>query len=277
MLNSSTNRGVRKFLIQYNEHYFKVVLVKSCLIPGFELTNFSNYDNNNNVDVCSNVSSISSEASSLSRSKRTIRDLVLTNDFDYFITLTVNSKFCDRYSLSDTQDKVRYYMRLMKLRSLSYDKNLKFKYLFITEQHKDGAFHFHGFCKGCCPDTLYRNKNGFISCKIFDRLGYNSFSKVKDYKKASSYICKYITKDCIKNEHNQIYFCSKYLLRPTRFEIMSPIDFPSGELVKIYENDYIKSFSFDTISDPSELLREINISQYQYATYNDLQELPLLA
>lgn len=175
-------------------------------------------------------SELSSLTSSLSRSKRMIREYSLCNDFTYFFTSTVNSKLCDRFSLSETQSKMRKIMKAIKR------KNSDFIYIFITEKHKDGAFHFHGLCSDL---DLYLNSNGYYSSSDFDKLGFNSFSKIKDKNKVSNYITKYITKDCVKNEAGSVYFCSRGLKKATSYEI-APLDLKHSLVsVKPFENDFL--------------------------------------
>lgn len=164
---------------------------------------------------------------SLSRSKRYIREIALCNDFQFFFTLTVDSKNADRFSLDECQEKMRKILKKIKRR------NKDFKYIIITEKHKDGAFHFHGLS----TDTgdLVVNSYGYLSSYEFStELGFNSFSPIRDYTKCCNYITKYITKDCVKNSHNQVYIVSKGLNRATRTELK---DFP---IEPTYENDYCK-------------------------------------
>ena len=132
--------------------------------------------------------------------------------------------------MQECQDKLKYIIQERIRR-----KNKNFKYIFITEKHKDGAFHFHGLVKDL---ELYPNVNGYLSSKVFDELGFNSFSPIKDYNKCCNYITKYITKDCIRNENNQIYISSRGLKKATRYEIQ-PIDFDFT-----YENDFVKIRDF---------------------------------
>lgn len=132
------------------------------------------------------------ERISISRSRRNIRELLLSNDFEYFATLTINSNSCDRFSLTECQKNLRKQLKSLKR------KNSNFAYLFITEKHKDGAYHFHGLVKGVTD--FYTNNLGYLSHKTFDQLGFNSFSKIKDYNRCVTYVLKYITKDCVKNE-----------------------------------------------------------------------------
>lgn len=104
---------------------------------------------------------------------------------------------------------------------------------------------------------MYINDNGYLSSKIFDNeLGFNSFSKIKDYTKCCNYITKYITKDCIKNSHNQIYISSRGLKKSTKEEFKN-IDF-----IPTFTNDFveIKDFTVDSLS-KDELLYFINLKK----------------
>lgn len=166
------------------------------------------------------------ERVSLSRTKRNIREICFCNDFQFFCTFTLNSKSCDRFSLEQAQDTLKKHLKAYKR------KNKDFKYIFITEKHKNGAFHFHGLVSGI--SDFYVNDNGFLSSKHWDKLGFNSFSKIKDYNKCCNYITKYITKDACRNEHNQIYICSRGLKKADSYEI------PPVDLKWQFENDFVK-------------------------------------
>lgn len=180
-----------------------------------------------------------SSESSLSRSKREIRELALCNDFKYFVTLTVNSQSADRFSLSAVQDRLRKCIRNLRLKLNR--RGIEIKYLFITEKHKDGAFHFHGLISDISFD-LYTNSNGYFSSSVFDFLGFNSFSIIHDYTKTCNYITKYITKDCIRNENNQIFIRSRGLkyadtqvLKDNIFNYITPA----------FKSDFIQISDFD--------------------------------
>lgn len=179
------------FLYQYNSETIRIVHNKFTREKGFEEFKQSHIIPQTEPDEIERVS--------LSRTRRNIRELALCNDFKYFATLTINSEHCDRFHLSDCQKLLR--QKLKKLKR----KNEEFAYLFITEKHKNGAFHFHGLIKGV--DDFYINNNGYLSHEVFDEIGFNSFSKIRDYSKTCNYILKYITKDCVKNEaRHSLYF-----------------------------------------------------------------------
>lgn len=182
------------YLYQYNDENIRIVHQKYCRKKGFE-----NIQKNTYIPQ---TLPAEVERVSLSRTRRNIRELALSNNFEYFATLTINSDYCDRFHLTECQQFLR--KKLKKLKR----KNENFAYLFITEKHKNGAFHFHGLVKGV--DDFYINENGYLSHKLFDEIGFNSFSKIRDYSKTCNYILKYITKDCVKNEaRHSLYFQSR--------------------------------------------------------------------
>lgn len=223
----------RCFLYKYNDNLFKIVRLKNCRNSGFEeigLTKLKNNDNNINE----------SYTSSLSRTRRRIFEIAMCNNFDYFVTLTINNNHI-RNDLELVQHDLRKLLKAYKR------KVPNFKYVIITEKHKDGEnFHFHGLMGGINEKDIYINKNNYFSCSFFDILGFNSFSKINNYEKCCSYITKYITKDVVKNNHNQIYIVSRGLRKPDRFEI-----FDFKNLKFSYHNEYcdIQNMNLNKLSD----------------------------
>lgn len=207
----------KSYIYQYNDNDYRLVFCKAVKGKGWEEEKQSS--------IIPQIDSEEVQRVSLSRTKRNIRELALCNNFEYFATVTVDSQFCDRFHLEECQNLLRKKFKKIKR------SHKEFAYLFITEKHKDGAFHFHGLVKGL---DLYVNKNGYFSNKVFDEVGFNSFSKIKDYTKCCNYITKYITKDCVRNEHNQIYFCSKGLRKAIREELKN------FQFEPTFENDFVK-------------------------------------
>lgn len=133
LYNQTEISKTRTFCYQYNNNSFRIVKVKNCRLPGYELLHNALDENINTKDEIERIS--------LSRSKRNIRELALCNNFEYFATLTVDKNYCDRYDVDICQ------YNLKKLFKAYKRKNKNFAYLFITERHLDGAFHFHRFCE----------------------------------------------------------------------------------------------------------------------------------
>lgn len=233
----------RFFVYTYNDNNIRIVKSKFCRKPGFEeQKKLGIYDyNSDEVQRCS-----------LSRTKRMIKELSLCNDFSHFATLTVDSNMADRYSLDNVQEKLKKLLKKIKR------NNKEFRYIFITEKHKDGAFHFHGLIGGLNNDIFLTNKYGYLEIPLFsENLGYNSFSLIKDYTRVCNYITKYITKACVKNSHNQIYISSRGLKKASREEFKY-IDFKPS-----YSNDYCDILDIEI----NKLTREENLN-----LFNQLKE-----
>lgn len=229
-------------LKMYNDTYWRLVSFDDKIL----YNNSSKKRNYNYKDFYNETITDKEEIDriSLSRTKRHIKEICLCNSFEYFFTSTVNSKNADRFSLQEVQDNIRKLCKKIKR------NNFDFKYIFITETHKNGAFHFHGFIKGIPQNDIYINSNGYLSSHYFDSLGWNSFEKIRDYNKACNYITKYISKSCIKNESNQIYFCSKGL-KKCDSEIMIHKDLKEIFGESVFTNEYcqIKDFDITKLSD----------------------------
>ena len=98
-------------------------------------------------------------------------------------------------------------------------------YLVVPEQHKDGAFHFHGLFSGIdyLPFTFSGklDKQGRPIYNIGSyKWGFTTATKVGDSAKASSYLCKYVTKDlCAVTAGKKRYWASKNVKRPEIIEL----------------------------------------------------------
>lgn len=202
----------------------------------------------------------------VSRRKRRLKEIALCNDFEYFATFTVSSKldYCNRYDYEECCINLKKHMYAYKR------KYRDFKFVFVCEKHKKGGYHFHGLVKGM--GDLYWNKNGYQNSELFDTLGFNSFSKIKDYNKACNYITKYIGKDPVIFESGYCYFSSRFLKKPT-VELMVDVDFDElfgkksvydddgnniGEVPNYFSNEFcnMKGFCIDEL--PEKFKRELN-------------------
>lgn len=72
------------------------------------------------------------------RAKARVRDIAVANDFQWFVTLTLDQEKIDRYDVKTITRKL----------SAWCDNQVRrhgLRYVLIPERHKDGAIHFHGF------------------------------------------------------------------------------------------------------------------------------------
>lgn len=135
--NSNDVYQTKYFMYQYNDTNFRILKQKSCRNKGFELIDKAKEVFHVDKEECERIS--------LSRSKRFIREICLCNNFTHFVTLTINKDYCNRYDIDVAQEHLKNilhnYQRICKR------SGEDFKYILITEKHKDGAFHFHGLMK----------------------------------------------------------------------------------------------------------------------------------
>jgi hypothetical protein len=144
--------------------------------------------------------------SSVNRTKNMIYNYARGNVWDWFITLTFDKNKIDRYNYEECSTRLRKWLNNMKTK---YAPTMK--YLIVPEQHKDGAWHFHGllsdtgnmvFNKAFNKHTgeILETKSGL---QIYNfgsyKMGFSTATPITDTAKASSYITKYITKDLAVN------------------------------------------------------------------------------
>lgn len=154
---------------------------------------------------------------SVSRTRQIVYNYSLSNDWDWFVTLTFDPKNpnVDRYDY----DSCCYAMKkfLVSLRRWCPDVH----YLFVAEKHKDGAFHFHGLLGNAfgLPVTssgVFQNGNEVFNIKGY-KYGFSTATRVKSSRKAGSYLAKYISKDlCAVSKGRKRYWASRNLQLPEK-------------------------------------------------------------
>lgn len=173
---------------------------------------------------------------SLSRSRSAVRDYALANDWDYFVTFTFDpSRVPDRFDLQSVLSLVRPFLHEL-------GRNKSFRYLIIPEQHKDGAWHFHGFMSGIDVAALppYAPKDaldaGYVQWPLWSKkFGYNTVGTIDDPVRVSFYVTKYITKSLCASAfdaHEHTYFHSRGLKKSFTYgSCYLPDDFFESKLM----------------------------------------------
>lgn len=181
----------------------------------------------------------------LSRSVNEIYDLARSNDFDWFITLTLSSEYVNRYDYDSCAGAMmKFTDRLRKLGC---------KWLIVPEQHKDGAYHFHGLVAGDLPltpsgKTCY-NEAEQQEMPIYNlanyEFGFTTVTQIMKPERTASYIAKYLTKQIAVPKGKKCYWASKSLARPTVEYLDDTVDrkflfgFPDGvRYIKEIETEY---------------------------------------
>lgn len=170
--------------------FLRVVWTRTSLKPGFE-----------KVDKKKNKEKGNGNArleESLARTRSIVRQYARCNSWDYFVTLTINPELWDRFDLRTFYKSMSKYFNNLNQRRKDNDKLL---YMLIPEQHKDGAWHFHGLMKGIPKEQVIVNENGYLDWpELKKRYGFCSLSPIRDHEAVSLYITKYVTKDALKTE-----------------------------------------------------------------------------
>lgn len=179
--------------------------------------------------------------SNTSRAKNKVYDLVQSNEWEWFVTLTFNPEKIDRTNYDECSKAVKYF--LDQTRRVA--NNNEFKYVGLPEYHADGvSFHFHFLMSGI-------DSSNFIKADVYGpdeiynidsyTFGFSTATKVRDTRKASGYIVKYITKTITDNlKGKKRYWASRNLKTPDEYIYHEKIDtkyFPMPVQEKVIEID----------------------------------------
>lgn len=202
-----------------------------------------------------------------------IFELAYCNSWSYFTTFTIDKKKCGRYDLEKYHKSFSQWLR-------DYNKKhgTHIKYLTIPEQHKDGAWHEHGFIMGLPVEHLrlfnpetdklpkYITEKLFGGSLVYDfpayreKFGFCDFEPIRSLEGVSKYVTKYISKDLARsvtevNAH--LYYCSQGLQRATEIKRGTM----SANMEPDFENEYVKVKWYNT----SEVLESLSNCIHDYS------------
>lgn len=213
---------------KYSEDYFKVSIRKCMLNPGYE-----------HIEVRRDVNDVRLN-NNLLRAKATVFEYAYCNDFDYFITLTLDSSKKNRHDLDKYIKDFGQFIRDYRKKH-----SCDIQYLLIPERHSDGAWHMHGLIKGIPCEQLQINEHGYLDWYDYrERFGWVSLSRVRSREGVSKYITKYITKDMRDRKKNKkLYYVTRGLKRAKVIKKGTFFAQNMPECEDYYENDYIITFT----------------------------------
>lgn len=163
---------------------------------------------------------------SIKRTKKKVYDYAKSNEWEWFVTFTFSPDKVNRYDYDECTKYLSKWFNNLKRSSPSLS------YLVVPEQHKDGAYHFHGLFSGMNERQIVwtgkyvikrvrglRSKFVRTKEKIYKigsyKLGWMTATRVREMEKVTSYITKYITKDMLNGLHGRKrYWCSRNLVLP---------------------------------------------------------------
>lgn len=165
-------------------------------------------------------------ADNMKRAKERIFDIAMCNNFEYFVTWTLDAEKIDRFNAEQISQKLKKFLNNKVSRNDA-------KYLVIPEHHKDGAIHMHGLLSGNfnMVDSGHRLQDGRI---IFNMpqwtLGFSTAIQLDENKeRVSRYITKYVTKD-FKKIFGAFYYAGGHgLVRKPKTQIYD-VDYDSLNL-----------------------------------------------
>ena len=169
---------------------------------------------------------------SLSRTRRRIYEIAACNKWTWFFTGTLDAAKVDRNDLNGTFKKLSQFFR--DFRKTQHGDKLR--YLIVPEQHKNGAWHFHGLLEGLNEDELHKfSEDEKLPLRILRtikggtpvyewreysaRFGYTTLTRVRDCRAVSAYVTKYITKEMVaahiaQGKQGHLYYASQGLKKP---------------------------------------------------------------
>ena len=171
---------------------------------------------------------------SMRRARAQLRRLALSNEFEYFVTLTLDQQRVDRYDPAAVTKALNQWCNNMV-------KRHGLRYVLVPEQHKDGAFHFHGFMAG---DGLIAADSGieWDGRPVYNlpqwTLGFTTAQRLYGtYSAAVGYCCKYIGKQQGQRPLGRWYYSGGALAKPEKsyavFDYRDMAERHSGEAVEL--------------------------------------------
>lgn len=158
---------------------------------------------------------------STNRTKNAIYDISRQCVWDYFITLTFDKAKVDRYNFDECMKKANNWFKNQKKR---FSPNLK--YIFVPEQHEDGAWHIHGLLCDCGCMVFVDSGKRYRKQIIYNlggwRFGWSTATKVRSSDRVSSYITKYISKSlCDVTKGKKRYYFSRNIPKVKETTLLS--------------------------------------------------------
>ena len=150
---------------------------------------------------------------SMRRARSKLRRLALANGFDYFVTLTLDPAKIDRYDgAAVTKALGRWCDNMVRRHGL--------RYILVPEQHKDGAFHFHGFMAGeglkAVDSGVQWDGRPVLNLPQWPYGFTTAQTLYGEYSAAVGYCCKYIGKQQGQRPLGRWYYSGGALKEPPK-------------------------------------------------------------
>lgn len=182
-----------------------------------------------------------------------VSDLMLSNPWDWFITLTFDPKE------TDTADPAAVYKCLREWTKRTQRKYKEFRFLLCPDwASEEQGIHFHGVIHGVGVDELglVQAVNPYTEEDMYTEsgqpiynitgfpYGYTTATAIRDHTRCAGYMSKYITKAGGKLMGTCYYFCSRGLNRP-QYEYF----YGSGQDVAELVNDFSEQADYAKVGE----------------------------
>lgn len=238
---------------KFNNNNYKLVYHKTPIRQaGFELDSDKKINRNVNDEKLDN---------NLSRARSKVFEYAACNNFDYFMTLTLDKNKYNRYDLAIFIKDLGQYIRNQRKKY-----SIDIEYLLIPEPHKDGAWHMHGLIKGMPEEQLKlftikdllpnrvlnlikQGRQIYNWVNYADKFGYCTVEKIINQEAVSKYITKYISKalkaDLTREKEKKLYYATRGLKTAQKVKEGTLTSHQLARIPFNYENDYIKILDLD--------------------------------
>jgi len=245
--------GYQYKLKNYGNKYFKLVVLKTDI----------DYNRIDRENIVNNEDKLENN---LIRAKNRVFELAMCNEWDWFVTLTLDPQKYDRNDLKRYHKDLTQFVRDQRKR-----KGVDYKFLFVPEQHQDGTWHMHGLLKGICerdmPKFTWQDgvkadlvKDGYHNWIPYaKKFGFVSLGKVKNAVAVSKYCSKYINKALLESQMEigaHTYYASRGLADCGESISLSPA--VVQEVIRmrsLYESDFCDLYEI-----PAEQANELLLS-----------------
>lgn len=168
------------------------------------------------------------ERNNISRAKNKVFEYAICNEWDYFVTLTIDKEKYNREDINKYRKDLTQFIR--HIRQGRYGGPAYIKYILIPELHSDGtSWHMHGLLSGIKKEMLEKFERGsprklkmFMNWPEYQKkFGFCSVGEIKNKEAVAKYITKYITKELdksVKELGHHMYYVSRGLKQAVKIE-----------------------------------------------------------
>lgn len=170
------------------------------------------------------------ELQKLARRKAKVRDLVLSGNFDFFGTMTLNPEHASQDLEAVLRKKMTLYTRMLRRRGV--------RYYIVAEKHKSGVIHFHALYSHNIPTAQSPASKRFLTIPLW-HFGYSSISRIRDKVGTAYYVTKYVTKEALTGRS---VWTSQGLMQPRVLyntpDLLTPIvsEWENDNIIKVIRN-----------------------------------------